>query len=25
MSVFLFAAVMIFTIFQIRLFSRGEE
>ncbi len=25
MSVFLFAAVMIFTIFQIRLFSRGED
>jgi multiple sugar transport system permease protein len=25
MSVFLFAAVMIFTLFQIRLFSRGEE
>ena len=25
MSVFLFAAMMIFTIFQIRLFSRGEE
>lgn len=25
MSIFLFAAVMIFTVFQIRLFSRGEE
>jgi ABC-type sugar transport system permease subunit len=25
MSVFLFAAVMIFTVFQIRLFSRGED
>ena len=25
MSVFLFAAVMIFTVFQIRLFARGEE
>jgi ABC-type sugar transport system permease subunit len=25
MSMFLFAAVMIFTVFQIRLFSRGEE
>ena len=25
MSVFLFAAVMLFTLFQIRLFSRGEE
>ena len=25
MSVFLFAAVMVFTLFQIRLFSRGEE
>jgi len=25
MSIFLFAAMMIFTIFQIRLFSRGEE
>jgi ABC-type sugar transport system permease subunit len=25
MSVFLFIAMMIFTVFQIRLFSRGEE
>jgi len=25
MSVFLFAAMMIFTIFQIRLFSQGED
>jgi len=25
MSVFLFAAVMLFTLFQIRLFARGEK